>query len=104
MGNLAYWIGKQRINYKLRQYRTQEQIDALENTGIIWDLDKLYWERDLILYDRYFEKYANGDPVGYTNVHEFQAYVVEGALDDGSESDGQEVRLGDKMYQLRKRI
>ena len=58
----------------------------------------------MILYDRYFEKYADGDPAGYTTVSKLRTYVVDGSLDDGFESDGQEVRLGDKMYQLRKRI
>ena len=59
----------------------------------------------MILYDRYFEKYTDGDPAGYSTVNELlQEYVVDGALDDSFESDGQEVRLGDKMYQLRKRI
>ena len=74
-------VDTQRSNYKLRQFRTQEQIDALENTGMIWDLDKLHWQRDLILYDRYFEKYADGDPAGYTTVSELLKYV-----DDGSRS------------------
>ena len=94
--DLAQWICTQRSNYKLRQFRTQEQIDALENTGMIWDLDKLYWQRDLILYDRYFEKYADGDPAGYTTVRELRKYVDDGSLDDGFESDGQEVKLGEK--------
>ena len=101
---LAKWIGNQRSKYKRRQFLTQEQIDALENTGMIWDLDKLYWQRDLILYDRYFEKYADGDPSGYTTVRELRTYVVDGSLDDGFESDGQEVKLGYKIYTLRKRI
>ena len=102
--DLGQWIINQRRDYKLRQCRTQEEIDSLENVGMIWDLDKLYWERDLILYDRYFEKYADGDPAGYTTVRELLEYVDDGSLDDGFENDGQEVRLGEKIYQLRRRI
>ena len=46
--NLAEWIRRQRRYYKVRKVHTQEQIDALENGGMIWNLDKLCWERDLI--------------------------------------------------------
>ena len=99
--DLAVWIAQQRA---VKVARSQEEVDALENMGMIWDLDKLYWQRDLILYDRYFEKYADGDPAGYTTVSELLKYVDDGSLDDGFENDGQKVKLGEKIYILRKRI
>ena len=98
--DLGQWIRQQRTR---RTTRTQEQIDALDNAGMIWDLDKLYWERDLKVFDRYFEKYADRDPL-FSTTREFRKYVVDGSLDDGFESDGQKVNLGGKIYLLRRRI
>ena len=102
--DLADWITQQRARKVSLETNRREMFDALDNAGMIWDLDKHYWERDLKLLDRYFEKYADDDPPGYSTVVELRKYVVDGSLDDGFESDGQEVKLGEKIHALRRRI
>ena len=97
--DLSKWIRHQRNELR---FRTQEQIDALDNAGMIWDLDKLYWERDLKVFDRYFEKFADRDPL--SNSHDFRKFEVDGSLDDGFESDGQKVNVGSRIIKLRRRI
>ena len=97
--DLGQWIRQQRTR---RTTRTQEQIDALDNAGMIWDLDKFNWERDLKVFDRYFEKYADRDPL--SNSRDFRTFEVDGFLDDGFESDGQKVNVGSRIIKLRRRI
>ena len=92
---LENWYRYQRANYRLL---TQEKRDALENAGMIWDRSKHEWERQLILFDKYFEEYPDyfaGDT---------QKYVAYGTLDDGYESDHEKVRLGVNINDLRARI
>ena len=104
---LAHWIVQQRskvngdYNTSTRtRPLTQEEFGALEDAGMIWNLSKHEWERDLILFDRYFEEY----PEGHTCSGKMSDYITKGTLDDGFESDGQRVWLGNRIACLRRAI
>ncbi len=70
--NLYSWISRQRHRYSLIQSQnnavereekdrplTEEQINALESIGMIWNINDYAWERAFALAQRYYKEHGN---------------------------------------------
>lgn len=59
---LGKWLGTLKVQRKRRgkgRYLTKDRIAALDELGMVWDVDKFQWEQKFEAAQRYFQEYGN---------------------------------------------